>query len=69
MKLFQNRNVSAVSKGKGINVDWEPSPEQSLNVIGLKQQTHHGLFPGARADDGLVEGKEKVTGRESGEGD
>lgn len=43
--------------------------EQSLKVGSLKQQIHHGLFPGAGPDDGLVEGKGKVTGRESGEGD
>lgn len=43
--------------------------EQSLKGSGLKQQIHHGLYPGAGPDDGLVEGKGKVTGRESGEGD
>lgn len=70
---FRTRTCQQSPKGKRIKkrdpADREPLREQSLKVGSLKQQIHHGLFPGAGPDDGLVEGKGKVTGRESGEGD
>lgn len=67
--LLQNQNMSADSKGTmdqsgpGAAVGATPEGRQRTALM------LHGALPVPAADDGLAEGKGKVTGRESGEGD
>lgn len=65
MKLFQNQTVLAGSEGKRDQC----GPGATVGAKPEGQQCKTANTPRAAANDGLVKGRGKVVGRETGEGD